>query len=116
MWGSIRRCTAHKQFRLKVRQRRPKSLEKAVAFASEVEAMEQTEYCKHTRAVHVNNPPKVLTVNNDETNQILKRSHYIIEQNKPSFERIKCLQHGKSSEWILHVVVVKILSETWNRK
>ena len=89
MWGSIRRCTAHKQFRLKVRQRRPKSCEKAVAFASEVEAMEQTEYCKHTRAVHVNNPPEVLTVNNDETNQILKRSHYIIEQNKPSFERIK---------------------------
>ena len=88
MWGSIRRCTAHKQFRLKVRQRRPKSLEKAVAFASEVEAMEQTEYCKHTRAVHVNNPPEVLTVNNDETNQILKRSLYIIEQNKPSFERM----------------------------
>ena len=78
MGGSIRRCTAHKQFRLKVRQRRPKSLEKAVAFASEVEAMEQTEYCKHTRAVHVNNPPEVLTVNNDETNQILKRSHYIL--------------------------------------
>ena len=116
MWGSIRRCTAHKQFRLKVRQGRPKSLDKAVAFASEVEAMEQTEYCKHTIAVDVNNPPKVLTVNNDETNQILKRSHYIIEQNKPSFERIKCLQHGKSSEQILHVVVVKILPETWNRK
>ena len=80
MWGSIRRCTAHKQFRLKVCQRRPKSLDKAVAFASE--AMEQTEYRKHTRAVHVNNPPEVLTVNNDETNQILKRSHYIIEQIK----------------------------------
>ena len=44
--------------------------------------MEQTEYPKHTRAVHVNNPPEVLTVNNDETNQILKRSLYIIEQNK----------------------------------
>ena len=69
-------------------------MDKAVAFASEVEAMEQTEYRKHTRAVYVNNPPEVLTVNNDETNQILKRSLYIIEQNKPSFERIKCLQHA----------------------
>ena len=59
-------------------------------FKSEVEAMEQTEYRKHTRAVHVNNPPEVLTVNNDETNQILKRSLYIIEQNKPSFERNAC--------------------------
>ena len=69
------------QFRLKVCQRRSKSLDKAVATASEVEATEQAEYRKHTRAAHVNNPPEFLTVNNDEINQILKQSLYIIEQN-----------------------------------
>ena len=76
-----------KEFRLTVRKRRSKSLDKAVAFASEVEAMEQTEYRKHTGAVHANNPPEVLTVNNDETNEILKRSLYIIEQNKQGFDQ-----------------------------
>ena len=101
MWGSIRRCTAHKQFRLKVRQGRPKSLDKAVAFASEVEAMEQTEYRKHTRAVHINNPPEVLTVNNDETNQILKRSLYIIEQNKRSFERNACNMESQVDRYFM---------------
>ena len=70
-------------------------------FKSEVEAMEQTEYRKHTRAVHVNNPPEVLTVNNDETNQILKRSLYIIEQNKPSFERNACNMESQVNRYFM---------------
>ena len=70
-----------REFRVKVRQLRPKFLDEAVTLASEVEAIEQSEDRKQTKAVYVNNPEEVLAVNGDETNRIFERSFHIIEQN-----------------------------------
>ena len=71
-----------REFRLKVRQLRPKSLDEAVAFASEIEAMEQAEERKQNKSVHTMDvPSEVLGVNRDESSLILRQSLQIIEQN-----------------------------------
>ena len=73
-----------KEFRLKVRQLRPKSLDEAVTFSSEIEAMEQAEIRKQTRVVHATDIPsavEVSAINNGQTNRVLERSLQIIEQN-----------------------------------
>ena len=73
-----------KEFRLKIRQLRPKSLDEAVTFASEIEAMEQAEDRKQARVVRATDfPPaaEVSAINNEQTNRVLERSLQIIEQN-----------------------------------
>ena len=73
-----------KVFSLKVRQLRSKSLDEAVTFASEIEAMEQAEIRKQTRVVHTTDIPSAVEVSaiyNEQTNRVLERSPQIIEQN-----------------------------------
>ena len=61
-----------------------KSLDEAVTFASEIEAMEQAEIRKQTKVVHAIDIPstaEVSAINNEQTNQVLERRLQIIEQN-----------------------------------
>ena len=61
-----------------------KSLDEAVTFASEIEAMEKAEDRKQARVVRATDIPsaaEVSAINNQQTNRVLERIRHIIEQN-----------------------------------
>lgn len=84
----------NREFRLKVRQFRPKKLDEAVEVACEIEAMEQAEDRRGIKAVHATevngetNPEVSATMKTNGVENVLKESLKIIEQNTAAMKEM----------------------------